>query len=42
MRNRVVHDYSGVDVSVVWQTSTGDLLSLRSGLQGVLERLVEP
>jgi len=39
MRNVVVHEYWGVDISVVWQTVSEDLPPLRSQLQTLLSNL---
>lgn len=36
MRNRIVHEYFGVDIAVVWQTTQDDLPKLKE----LLKRLV--
>jgi uncharacterized protein with HEPN domain len=33
MRNKLVHDYMGVDLAAVWDTATADLVDLRMRLQ---------
>lgn len=32
MRNVLAHEYFGVDLTIVWQTATGDLPQLRERL----------
>ncbi len=32
MRNRIIHDYDGVNIKVVWETVTQDLSSLKEQL----------
>ena len=39
MRNRVAHDYLGVDLKVLWQTAREDLPSLVSALRGLTARM---
>lgn len=36
MRDKLVHDYFGVDVGMVWTTARDDLKVLLVGLEGVL------
>lgn len=38
MRNRVAHEYFGVDVKVLWETAREDLPSLLTGLRAALAR----
>ncbi len=38
MRNRVAHEYFGVDVKVLWQTAREDLPALRAALRAALAR----
>ena len=38
MRNILIHEYFGVDLTIIWQTITVDLVSLRSHLNRLLER----
>lgn len=33
MRNILIHEYFGVDLSIIWQTITGDLPAVRSELE---------
>jgi uncharacterized protein with HEPN domain len=37
MRNRIVHDYTGVDLAIVWEVARNAL----PGLQTQIEALVE-
>lgn len=37
MRNILIHEYFGVDLSIMWQTITVDLASLRSHLDRLLD-----
>jgi len=39
MRNKLVHDYFGVDLQAVWLTTRRDLPVLKEGLQIVLKEL---
>jgi uncharacterized protein with HEPN domain len=39
MRDKLVHDYFGVDVGMVWTTATEDLPALQEQLSKVLEDL---
>ncbi len=39
MRDKLVHDYFGVDVGMVWITATQDLPALRDGLVEILKQL---
>lgn len=36
MRNKVLHEYFGVDEEILWQTITEDLLPLKKQLQGLI------
>ena len=38
MRNRVTHEYFGVDVRVLWETATSDLPPLLASLRAALAR----
>lgn len=38
MRNRIVHGYSGVDMSIVWETIQNDLPVLKSELEYILNQ----
>jgi uncharacterized protein with HEPN domain len=38
MRNKVAHEYFGVDVNVLWQTVREDLPPLLASLRAVLVR----
>jgi uncharacterized protein with HEPN domain len=39
MRDRLIHDYFGVDYTIVWDVATTKLNSLRSSLQGLLDSM---
>lgn len=36
MRNRLAHDYLGIDIDEVWRTVTGDVPALERALQEIL------
>ena len=38
MRDRLIHDYFGVDYTIVWEVATTKLVALRSQLQSLLNR----
>jgi uncharacterized protein with HEPN domain len=42
MRNRVAHEYFGVDVKVLWETVREDLPSLLAALRAMLARTSQP
>lgn len=37
MRNKVIHEYAGVDVSIVWQTARYDLPALKKKVARILK-----
>ncbi len=37
MRDRLIHDYFGVDYNIVWDVATNKLIPLRAALQSLLE-----
>ena len=39
LRNRIAHDYEGVQMKIIWETITNDFAPLRDALQGILETL---
>lgn len=39
MRDKLTHDYFGVNIEVVWKTVTGDFPALESGIGTLLRRL---
>ncbi len=41
MRNKVIHDYFGVNLAIVWQTVHEDLPSLRDAVKKILDELPE-
>ena len=36
MRDKLIHDYSGVDIEVVWNTTTRDILSLEEDVKNLV------
>jgi len=41
MRDRLIHDYFGVDYTIVWDVATNKLPDLREKLQSLLETIVK-
>jgi len=39
MRDKVVHEYFGLDYSIVWQVATRDLPRLLPAIQGIVEKM---
>ena len=39
MRDKLIHDYFGVDLEIVWQTAKGDLPPLKQQIQTILTKL---
>jgi uncharacterized protein with HEPN domain len=39
LRNRVIHEYFGADLEIVWSVVTNDLPPLRSGVRQIIEGL---
>jgi uncharacterized protein with HEPN domain len=39
MRNKLIHDYMGVNIEVVWKTTNEDLSELRSLIQNLKDEL---
>jgi len=39
MRNKVIHDYFGVDTAVVWRTVKEDLPALRQAILLILDKM---
>ncbi|HUI64473.1 MAG TPA: DUF86 domain-containing protein [Bacteroidota bacterium] len=39
LRNRIVHEYFGVDLGIVWSVVTEDLPPLKSEILGIIESL---
>jgi len=35
MRDKLIHDYFGVDIEVVWNTATGDILKLEQEIREI-------
>jgi uncharacterized protein with HEPN domain len=42
MRNKLVHDYFGVDLEAVWLTATGDVPLLKVEMERILDELTPP
>jgi uncharacterized protein with HEPN domain len=42
MRNKLIHDYFGVDVGTVWLTATGDLPELASEIEQLIRTPDDP
>jgi uncharacterized protein with HEPN domain len=40
MRDKLIHDYFGVDIDLVWEVSTSLLLPLKSLLEAIAEELL--
>ncbi len=38
MRNRLVHDYEGIRLQIVWETISTDFPSLKTSLEAILAR----
>ncbi|GAB4185811.1 MAG: hypothetical protein Kow00108_23250 [Calditrichia bacterium] len=36
MRDKLIHDYFGVDVEVVWNTATEDILKLEEDINDII------
>jgi uncharacterized protein with HEPN domain len=39
MRNRLIHEYFGVDLDIVWQTIQNDLVPLKTAISAMLKEL---
>ncbi|MDO5299733.1 MAG: DUF86 domain-containing protein [Clostridia bacterium] len=39
MRNRIVHDYDGLRMKIIWQTISGDFPVLKEQLQNILSSI---
>lgn len=39
MRNKLVHDYFGIDLDVVWNTASRDIPTLMRSIEGILDEL---
>lgn len=39
MRDKLIHEYFGVDLEIVWETAQNDLSPLESAIRKVLEKL---
>jgi uncharacterized protein with HEPN domain len=41
MRDKLIHDYFGVDIAAVWKTATTDVQRLRATVSGILNHCAE-
>ena len=41
MRDKLIHDYFGVDIEKVWLTATDDLSTLKIEVQNILAALLK-
>lgn len=41
MRNKMIHEYFGIDLEILWKTVTKDIPSLKPFVQDILQREVE-
>jgi uncharacterized protein with HEPN domain len=41
MRDRLIHEYFGIDVEILWKTATEDIPPLKQPIQNILESLKE-
>ena len=41
MRDRLIHEYFGIDVEILWKTAKEDIPSLKQSIQNILESLRE-
>ena len=41
LRNRIVHDYEGVNLRLIWEIISDDMTELRSALNGITKRFGE-
>ena len=42
MRDKLIHDYFGVDIDKVWLTASDDLPVLKAAIQQILSELGSP
>lgn len=42
MRNKLIHEYHGLDMEMVWQTSQDDIPILRLQIENILEEINNP
>jgi uncharacterized protein with HEPN domain len=36
MRDKLIHDYFGVDIQVVWKTATEDIINLEKDIKQII------
>ena len=41
LRNKIVHDYEGIKLNLIWDIITEDIISLRDNLQKILDNVVD-
>lgn len=39
MRDRLIHEYFGIDVEILWKTAREDIPSLKQSIKNILESL---
>ncbi len=37
MRNKIAHEYFGIDVKIVWTTATKDILQLKEEMKKIIK-----
>lgn len=41
LRNKIVHDYEGINLTIIWDILTNDLMPLKNNLQKILNKSEE-
>ncbi len=39
MRNKLIHDYFGIDIEVVWKTATIEIEKIKPSIQGIIKKI---
>ena len=39
LRNKIVHDYEGINLNLIWDIITDDIIQLKMDLEKILKRL---
>lgn len=37
LRNKIVHDYEGINLTLIWDIITNDIVQLKIDLEGIIE-----
>lgn len=37
MRNKMIHEYFGIDMDILWKVASGDIPSLKNLIENVIE-----